>query len=125
MRNDKDIFELCSQVREAAFKMHLYLRHGHLETVYENGLVSRLRKSGLSVDQQRPLQVLDEDGTVLGDYYVDLFVENALIVELKACRTIINEHVAQTLGYLRASGCRDALLLNFGAPSLQVRKLIL
>jgi GxxExxY protein len=125
MRNDKDVFELCDRIREAAFNMHAYLRHGHLEKVYENGLAGRLRKSGLSVDQQRPLQVLDEDGTVLGDYYVDLFVENALIVELKACRTIANEHVAQTLGYLRACGCRDALLLNFGAPALQVRKLIL
>jgi GxxExxY protein len=125
VRDEKRVLELTGRIREEAFGLHAYLRHGHLEKVYENGLAARLRKIGLVAEQQKPLQVCDEDGTVLGDYYADLFVENVLIVELKACKALADEHVAQTLGYLRASGCRDAPLINFGAPTLQVKKLIL
>ena len=125
MRDEKGMFELCGQIREMAFALHVYLKHGHLEKVYENGLVNRLRKAGLMVDQQKLLQVRDEDGAVLGDYYADLLIENALIVELKACKALAAEHMAQTLGYLRASNHRDALLINFGSPILQVKKLVL
>jgi len=96
-----------------------------MEKVYENGLVKRLRKKGLKVARQHPLQVRDEDGDVLGDYIADLFVEDNLIVELKACKTLADEHIAQALGYIRASGLRHALLINFGSPKLQIKKLIL
>ena len=122
---EKEIFALCDKVREAAFSLHRFLRHGHLEKVYENGLAHRLLKAGIRVEQQHALQVRDEDGTVLGDYIADLLVENELIVELKACRTLADEHVAQLLGYLR--GCRmgHGLLVNFGAPKLQIRKFAL
>jgi GxxExxY protein len=78
-----EVLRLCDQIRQVAFDLHRYLRHGHLEKVYENGLGHRLRKVGLRVQQQFPLQVVDEDGTRLGDYYTDLFVEDCLIVELK------------------------------------------
>ena len=54
MRTDKEIFVLCDQIREISFALHQYLRHGHLEKVYENGLASRLRKSQLKVEQQYP-----------------------------------------------------------------------
>jgi GxxExxY protein len=124
-RDEKSILSLCDLVRETAYQLHTFLRHGHMEKVYENGLVHRLRKNGLDVVQQKSLQVFDEDGTILGDYYIDIHVENQLVVELKACKELANEHVAQVLGYLRAMRCRDAMLLNFGAPRLQVRKLIL
>ncbi|HMP75529.1 MAG TPA: GxxExxY protein [Kiritimatiellia bacterium] len=104
MRNEDQVLQMCDQIRETAFALHSYLRHGHLEKVYENGLANRLRKAGFTVDQQKPLQVRDEDGTILGDFYADLFVNNAFIVELKACKTLAPEHIAQVLGYLRASG---------------------
>lgn len=68
---------------------------------------------------------MDEDGTVLGDYYADLYIEDYLIIELKACKSIADEHIAQVLGYLRASNKRDALLINFGAPKFQIQKLTL
>lgn len=125
MRTEKEIFQLCDQIREAAFALHCYLKHGHLEKVYENGLAHRLRKAGLKVEQQHKLQVLDEDGTVLGEYLADLFVEGELIVELKACKALADEHVAQLLGYMR--GCRIAhgLLINFGSNKLEVRKYVL
>ena len=61
------INELCDLVRESSFSLHRFLRSGHLEKVYENGLANRLRKLGLSVEQQHPLKVRDEDGTILGD----------------------------------------------------------
>lgn len=125
MRNETEIKALCDQVREAAFALHNYLRHGHLEKVYENGLANRLREKGFKVEQQKPLKVMDEDGTVLGDYYADLYIEDYLIIELKACKSIADEHIAQVLGYLRASNKRDALLINFGAPKFQIQKLTL
>jgi GxxExxY protein len=122
MKTEKEFFGLCDRIRETAFALHRYLRHGHLEKVYENGLAHRLRKAGLRVGQQHGLQVLDEDGTMLGEYFADLLVEGELIVELKACKALADEHVAQLLGYLR--GCRreHGLLINFGAPKLEIRK---
>lgn len=74
---------------------------GHLEKLYENGLAHRLRKVQLTVEQQYPLKVYDEDGTVLGEYFAYLFLESKLIVELKACKALASEHTAQLLGYLK------------------------
>lgn len=125
MRTDEEIKTLCDQIREIGFALHSYLRHGHLEKVYENGLAHRLRKAGLRVEQQKPLQVTDEDGTVLGDYFADLFVEECLIVELKACKALASEHTAQVLGYLRAANQRHALLINFGEARFEIKKLVL
>jgi GxxExxY protein len=117
-----DIMQLCDVVRETAFAIHRYHRHGHLEKVYENALAHRLRKLGMDVKQQHPLQVHDEDGTLIGDYYADLFVDGRLIVELKAARALADEHVAQMLGYLRASRIEHGLLINFGAPKFEIKK---
>ena len=125
MTEDQAILELCDRVRQIAFDLHTYLRHGHMEKVYETGLFHRLQKAGLHVERQYPLRVVDDDGTVLGDYYADLYVEGRLVIELKACQCLANEHVAQALGYLRASGQRHALLINFGAPRIEIKKLIL
>jgi GxxExxY protein len=93
----QDIMELCDVIRETGFAIHRYLRHGHLEKVYENALAQRLRKLSLDVKQQHPLQVYDEDGTLIGDYSADLFVDNRLILELKAAKALADEHVAQLL----------------------------
>ena len=83
----ENINQLCDVVRETSFAIHAYHRNGHLEKIYENALVHRLRKLGLRVEQQFPLIVYDEDGTLLGDYYADSFVDGLLIVELKACKS--------------------------------------
>ena len=117
--------QLCDIIRETGFAVHRYHRNGHLEKIYENALAHRLRKQGLDVKQQHPLKVLDEDGTLLGDFYADLFVENQLIVEVKAARTVVDEHIAQLLGYLRAARVEHGLLINFGAPKFQIKKYIL
>ena len=119
------VFELCDIVRETSFAIHKYHRHGHLEKVYENALANRLRKTGLVIEQQYRLPVHDEDGTVIGDYIADLLVENCMIVEIKACQSIHDEHIAQLLGYLRSSKIEHGLLINFGSAKLQVKKFIL
>ena len=88
-------------------------------------MAHRLRKIGLQAEQHFPLTVYDEDGTVIGDYVADLFVEGCLIVELKACKAVADEHVAQILGYLKSSRIETGLLINFGAPKLQVKKYLM
>jgi len=121
----QDIKQLCDVIRETSFNIHCYLRNGHLEKIYENALVHRLTNNGIKVEQQYLLSVYDEDGTLLGDFYADLFVNNKLIVEIKACKALANEHIAQLLGYLRACQIEDGLLINFGAPKLQIKKYVL
>ena len=118
----ENLNQLCDVVRETSFAIHSYHRNGHLEKIYENALANRLRKLGLDVKQQYPLTVYDEDETVLGEYFADLFVENCLIVELKACRDIAPEHIAQIIGYLTSARIETGLLINFGAAKLQVKK---
>src|SRR5882724_10092221 len=121
----QDIMKLCDIVREAGYAAHRYLRNGHVEKVYEKSLANRLRKLGLKVTQQHPLNVFDEDGTLLGEFYADLFVEDQLLVELKAARAVKEEHVAQLLGYLRASRISTGLLINFGSSILHVKKYLM
>jgi len=120
-----DINQLCDVVRETSFAIHKYHRNGHLEKIYENALVHRLRKQGVKVEQQHPLTVYDEDGTILGEYFADLFVEECLIVELKAVKATADEHVAQLLGYLKSSRIETGLLINFGGPKLYIKKYLM
>ena len=121
----KDIKQLCDVIRETGFAIHCYHRNGHLKKLYENALAHRLRKQGFTVMQQHPLPVYDEDGTLLGDFYADLIVEDSIIIELKACKACADEHVAQLLGYLRSSRIEHGLLINFGAPRFEIKKYIL
>lgn len=120
-----EINKLCDIVRETSFAIHKYHRNGHLEKIYENALVHRLRKLGLKVEQQYPLTVYDEDGTILGEYFADLYIEDCLIVELKAVRHTLDEHISQLLGYLNSAKIHDGLLINFGAPKLYVKKYVM
>ena len=116
------IKELCQRVRQTAYDIHVYHAHGHLEKVYENALAHRLRKAGLNVRQQHPVQVFDEDGTLIGDYFADLLVEGVLIVELKTAKTLAPEHEAQLLGYLKSSRLEHGMLINFGSSKFEIRK---
>ena len=120
----KSIFELCGFVRETAYAIHVYHGHGHLEKVYENALALRLRKKGLDIKQQHPIKVQDEDGTIIGDFYADLLVENLLVVELKAAKALADEHVAQMLGYLKSTHLEHGLLINFGSYKFQIKKYV-
>ena len=121
----KTINELCDIVRETSYAIHVYHGHGHLEKVYENALVHRLRKQGLDVQQQHPIRVLDEDGTVIGEYIADLVVDGRLIVEIKAAKSLAAEHTAQILGYLKSTQTEHGLLINFGSYQFELKKYVL
>ena len=118
----QDIKALSDQVRQTAYAIHVYHGHGHLEKVYENALAHRLRMAGLDVKQQYPIQVYDEDGTLIGDYLADLLIEGVLVVELKTAKTLAPEHEAQVLGYLKSARLAHGLLINFGSYKFEIRK---
>jgi GxxExxY protein len=120
----ENILPLCDLIRETSYAIYKYLRSGHREQIYENALAHRLSKLGIIVEQQREIRVYDEDGTLLGHLRADLLIENKLICEIKGVRGLVDEHVAQLLGYLRASRIEHGLLINFGGPRLEIRKFI-
>lgn len=122
---DNEIKDLCDRIRQMAYDIHVYHGHGHLEKVYENALGHRLRKAGLKALQQAPIHVFDEDGTEIGEYFADLLVENEIIIELKAAKTLAPEHEAQILGYLKSSRKEHGMLINFGSYRFQIRKFAL
>ncbi len=113
---------LTDQVIHCAFTVHNTLGAGFLEKVYENDLAHELRKSGLTVQQQSSIDVC-YDSIVVGTYIADLVIDAGLAIELKAVRSLDTIHVAQALNYLRASGLPVCLLLNFGNPRLEIRRL--
>jgi GxxExxY protein len=113
---------LCDRIRETAYAIHVYHGPGHLERIYENALVHRLSKCGIEFERQLSLPVCDEDGAPLGSYVADLLVAKQVLVELKAVKRILPEHSAQLLGYLKSSGLRFGLLINFGGETFQIRR---
>ena len=115
---------LSEAVIGGAFAVANALGPGFLEKVYENALGHELRKSGLAVEQQASMKV-HYDGVEVGDYIADLVVNGSLVVELKACKTLDDIHAAQCLNYLKASGLHTCLLVNFGIPKIQIRRLVL
>lgn len=100
------------------------LGHGFLERVYEAALAVELERAGIAFQRQKSLPV-HYRGELVGDYVCDFAVGDKLIVEIKALRALTSEHEAQVLNYLKASGMRVGLLLNFGSPRLGVRRVVL
>lgn len=116
MRDD----ELTKLIIGLAFKVHNTLGPGYLEKVYENALRIELCKSGLSVKQQNPISVYYGD-EIIGDFVVDLWVEDRLIIEVKAISKLNKQHEVQLVNYLTATEVNTGLLINFG-PSVQVKR---
>jgi len=102
------------------FEAHNKLGSGFLEKVYENALCIELRKKGLKVEQQSSIKVWYE-GQVIGYYAADLWVEDRIIVELKAVQFLTKEHELQVVNYLTATKVDTGLLINFGS-SVQVKR---
>ena len=96
---------------------------GFFEKVYENALMHELKKDGLRAERQKRFSII-YDGVGVGDYIADLVVEDLVIVETKAVDVLDDIHVAQCLNYLKATGLKLALLLNFGAPRIAVKRII-
>src|SRR3569832_783008 len=115
-----NINDLTYEVIGSAYKVHNVLGPGFLEKVYENALSLELKKLGIQARQQMKLPVLYE-GQRVGLYFPDLWIENQLIIEIKASLTLAVEHEMQLIHYLTATGIDDGLLINFGA-SVQIRR---
>ena len=115
---------LVEDVRQIAYGVHVYLGNGYLEKVYENCLRHRLEKAGYTVEPQKRLEVRDEDGYLLGEYFADLVVNGELILELKSVSALKGEHYAQVLNYLKITGFAKALLINFGSYRFETRTVV-
>jgi GxxExxY protein len=115
--------ELTERIIGCAFRVFRTLGFGFLESVYENALVIELRRAGLKAEPQRSLTVYYE-GVVVGEFVADVVVEDLVIVELKAVRTLAAAHEVQLVNYLTATGISVGLLLNFGERGVEVRRKI-
>lgn len=114
--------ELTGKILEGSFEVVNELGAGFLESVYEREFFVALKQKGLNVTLQVPLHVKFR-GVIVGDFFADMFVEEKVLVELKAVRSLTGEHKAQVINYLKATGIRVGLLINFGKPKLEYFRL--
>ncbi len=115
--------KITEKIIGAAYKVSNTLGAGFLEKVYENVLIHELKKTGLLVEQQKHIKVY-YDNVVVGDYYSDLVVESIIIIELKAAKRIEDIHLAQCLNYLKATGLKLGLILNFEKPRVEIKRVV-
>ena len=115
--------ELSGRIIEAAIRVHRRLGPGFLESIYEEALCLELGVREVSFARQYEVDIFYE-GIRVGDHRLDLFVENELVVELKAIKAIELVHFAKVRSYLRAVNKRHGLLLNFARPCLEIRRVI-
>ncbi|MCX5810531.1 MAG: GxxExxY protein [Proteobacteria bacterium] len=118
-----ELEHITEKIIGCAYTVANALGSGFLEKVYENALVHEIRKAGLTVNQQHPIPVM-YDSVVVGDYVADLIVADEVLVELKTVRNMEDIHIAQCLNYLKATGLKLCLLINFGTPRIQVKRII-
>jgi len=114
--------QITEKIIGAAYRVYNTLGFGFLEKVYENALVTELKKLGLSARQQEPVKVYYE-GQVVGDFVADLLVDDKVIVEVKAVSRLDKVHEAQIVNYLKATNIEVGLLINFG-PEIQIKRRI-
>ena len=111
------------RIRGACIEVHKALGCGFLEKVYENALVHELGKCGFKVARQVPLKV-EYDGCIVGDFFIDLLVDDKFIIELKATAAELPIYKAQLINYLKASKLRLGFLVNFGRESLSFERVV-
>jgi GxxExxY protein len=112
-RYDFKFKELTEKLIQIFYKVYNTLGYGFLEKVYENAFLVELKKAGIIAIPQSPIRVSYE-GEVVGEYFVDILVDNRIILEIKAVKKLIVEHEGQLLNYLKATDIEVGLLLNFG-----------
>jgi GxxExxY protein len=116
--------DLSYKIIELALAVHNEFGCGFLEKVYENALMLLLEREKIPAKQQAPADVYFQE-KVVGQYFADILVDNKIILELKTADAITNIHIAQTLNYLRATGIKLGLILNFGKPRFEYKRLVL
>lgn len=114
--------ELTGKILEACFEVSNELGSGFLESVYKNAIVIVLRQKGMKVEVEKPIMVMFR-GQFVGQFYADLFVDDKVIVELKAVSALAPEHSAQVINYLKATGIEVGLLVNVGRPKIEFKRL--
>jgi len=110
--------ELSYKIVGLAMQVHTELGYGFLEKVYENALMISLRENEIKAEQQIPIKVYFH-GQIVGEYITDILVEDIIILELKSQPNISDIHKSQTINYLKATGLKLGLLLNFGKRRLE------
>ncbi|MCW2235817.1 GxxExxY protein [Azospirillum canadense] len=120
---DQTIEALTERIIGAGFEVFNTLGQGFIESVYQNALVHELRGRDLDVGLEIPFDV-SYKGNSVGTYSADIVVEQRVIVELKVAEAIGQPHIKQVVNYLRASGMPVGLILNFGTPSLTIRRVL-
>lgn len=114
--------ELTGKILAASFDVMNELGAGFLESVYEKALAIALCERGMSIKVQHPLMVSFREKSV-GEFWADMLVEDKVLIELKAVKTLMPEHQAQLINYLKATRIPVGLLINFGNPKLEYRRL--
>ena len=121
---DARVEDVTEKIIGAAFEVSNILGHGFLEAVYRKALLHELRLRELTAKEEVRFDV-PYKGTSIGTYVADLVVGNAVVVELKAVECLNGQHTGQLLNYLKASGLHVDLLLNFGKPRVEVKRVLL
>ena len=119
--HEMDHEDLTEKIIGCAMTVHSTLGPGFLESVYEKALAHELAKADLRTECQKPITVI-YDGTVVGEFFADLFVEDTVMVENKAVQALHPVNEVQLVNYLTATGVDIGLLLNFGSDRLQFRR---
>jgi len=118
-----NIDEITYQIRGAIFEVNRVLGHGFLEKVYEKAMIVELTNRGLKAENQIPINVKYK-GEIVGEYIADIIVESRIILELKAVESLQKIHEAQILNYLKATGYKIGLLVNFTYPKAEIRRFV-
>jgi len=113
--------QLTSNVIQCAYKVHNTLGFGFLETVYKKGMVIELTKSTLKTEEEKPLKVY-YDKQVIGDFYIDLLVEDEIVIELKSVENLTKAHEVQLVNYLNGLKKEIGLLINFGPTGVDIKR---
>lgn len=115
--------DLTEAIIGAAFTVQNELGNGFLEKVYEKALAIELRDTGRRVETQKPLAV-KYHGQIVGEYLADMLIDGSVLVEFKAVQNLDPVHMAQCMNYLKATKLPVCLLLNFGQPRVQVKRIV-
>src|SRR5271163_1044655 len=124
MRNKKELphADISEIIIGCCFEVMKELGSGFLENVYKNALFIAMKESELTVLVEQSFEVVFRNRKI-GKYVADLIVENLIVVELKCCKILLPEHQAQLINYLKASELPVGLLVNFGNPRLEYKRL--
>ena len=115
--------EVTREIIGAAMEVHRTLGPGFVESIYRNALTHELRSRGLTVETELEVRIAYKSLTV-GRHRLDLLVQNSVIVELKAASSIVEPHIAQAFSYMKATGMKVSLVVNFGTTSLTWKRLV-